>query len=265
MRRLPAIAALTAVLMLSGCSAPLSLTPYHPLAPTISDEDFGTVSVYAVQDDATLTPPAAGLTAEVWDTFVRVATPDFVAETVVEYQAGDAPESDTLAFVYQTRDPDFWVFAANLATSDDREELIATLIHEYAHIITLGSDEVDPYVKTCDIPKLDEGCPNPDSILRTFEQTFWSDFGEDAPTADNSDGSLRFYQQNKEHFVSSYAATNVVEDVAETFMTFVLEDEPAGSDSIVAEKLQFFWAQPDLVAIRERIRSEFADDLGLAD
>lgn len=62
--------------------------------------------------------------------------------------------------------------------------------------------------------------------------------------------------------MSDYAATNAIEDAAETFMTFVLEDEPTG-DSMVARKLEFFWGYPELVAIRERIRTEFADDLGL--
>ena len=62
--------------------------------------------------------------------------------------------------------------------------------------------------------------------------------------------------------MSDYAATNAIEDAAETFMTFVLEDEPTG-DSMVARKIAFFWGYPELVAIRERIRTEFADDLGL--
>ena len=62
--------------------------------------------------------------------------------------------------------------------------------------------------------------------------------------------------------MSDYAATNVVEDIAESFMTFVLEDEPTG-DTVAAQKLDFFWQLPEYVAIRERIRAEFADDLGL--
>jgi hypothetical protein len=75
----------------------------------------------------------------VWNTFTRVTTLDFATEVISEYRAGDAPDSDTLAYVYQERDPEHWVLAANLATSDDPTQLIATLVHEYAHILTLAT------------------------------------------------------------------------------------------------------------------------------
>ena len=63
--------------------------------------------------------------------------------------------------------------------------------------------------------------------------------------------------------MSDYAATNVVEDVAESFMTWVIEDSTSGT-SLVAQKLAFFDDYPSLVGIRDRLRTEFADDLGLA-
>ncbi|MDO7881590.1 NADH:ubiquinone oxidoreductase subunit 4 (chain M) [Antiquaquibacter soli] len=230
------------------------------------DDDFGTVEVYTVLDDGSLDPEADGLTAEVWETFVRVATLDFAAEVMAEYRAGDAPDSDTLAYVYQTDDPDYWVLAANLATSSDSQQLIATLIHEYAHIITLDTTQIGEQTSTCETFQLSEGCPEPDSLLVAFEERFWSPYGDAAPDADNDDADAAwdFYLEHEEDFVSDYAATNVVEDIAESFMTFVLEDEPEG-DSVAAQKLAFFWNEPDLVAIRERIRTEFGDDLGLAD
>lgn len=237
----------------------------EPAVPTETDDDFGTVEVYAVLDDGTLDPEATGLAADVWDTFTRVATVDFTAEVMLQYRAGDAPESDTLAYVYQDEDPEYWVLAANLATSNDHEQLVATLIHEYGHILTLGTSEFDPRTTDCDTLSLDEGCPRDDSIVLAFQQQFWDSYGDDAPDPSNVDADVAwdFYTAHEDDFVSDYAATNVVEDVAETFMTFVLEDEPTG-DSMIAQKILFFWSYPDLVAIRERIRAEFADDLGLA-
>ena len=48
-------------------------------------------------------------------------------------------------------------------------------------------------------------------------------------------------------------------------MTFVLEDRPRdASASVTAAKLEFFWQYPEFEAIRERIRAEFAVELGLA-
>lgn len=232
---------------------------------TETDDDFGSVDVYAVLEDGSLSPTASGLTQDVWDTFTRVATLDFAAEVVLEYRVGDSDDSDTLAYVYQDDDLEYWVLAANLATSGDHEQLVATLIHEYGHILTLETSEVSPDVGVCSTLDLDEGCAAEDSVVFAFQRRFWSGY-EDAPDPANSDADVawEFYLEHEDDFVSDYAATNVVEDLAETFMTFVLEDEPTGT-STVAEKLDFFWRYPEFVAIRERIRAEFADDLGLAD
>ncbi len=234
-----------------------------PALVTEDDEDFGTVSVYAVLADGSLDPAASGLALEVWEAFARVATPEFVSNVMIQYRVGDAPNSDTLAYVYQDDDPQYWILAANLATSDDPQQLVATLIHEYAHTLTLSTDELEPTAE-CDTLAVDEGCARDDSVLNEFAQEFWSGYGNSAPDPANTDADAAydFYLENEEDFVSDYAATNVVEDVAESFMTFVLEDEPTG-DSIAALKLAFFWERPDLVEIRERIRSEFAEDLGL--
>lgn len=60
--------------------------------------------------------------------------------------------------------------------------------------------------------------------------------------------------------MDDYAATNVVEDIAESFAAWVIEDDVSG-DSMVADKLAFFDDYPELVAIRDRIRTEFAGEL----
>lgn len=230
--------------------------------PTEEDDDFGTVEVYAVLDDGSLDPSASGLAAEVWDTFTRVAGADTTAAIMTQFRVGDAPDSDTLAYVYQDEDPQYWVLAANLATSDDPTQLIATLVHEYAHILTLGVDELDVDAASCEL-QLDEGCAD-GSILGAFEQEFWSGY-TDAPDPANTDGDLayEFYLAHEDDFVSDYAATNVVEDIAESFMTWVIEDDPSGT-SVIAQKMAFFERYPQLVAERDRIRAEFADELGLA-
>ncbi|CAN5318275.1 hypothetical protein BH09ACT5_BH09ACT5_19620 [soil metagenome] len=230
---------------------------------TEDDDDFGSVEVYGVVDGQ-LEPAASGLAQEVWDTFVRVVTPEFAAEVMSQYRVGDAPDSDTLAYVYQDDDPDYWVLATNLATSEDRTSLIATLVHEYAHVLTLTGTEMDLQEHSCETIELSEGCARDDSYLLAFEQQFWAGYDDSAPAADNDDSDVAydFYLAHEEDFVSDYAATNVVEDIAESFMTFVLEDEPT-ADTVTAQKIDFFWQYPELGAIRERIRAEFSSELGL--
>lgn len=233
-------------------------------APTREDEDFGTVEVYTVLDDGSLDPAATGLTAEVWDIYYRMTEDQLAGDLVAEFIVGDAPTSDTLAYVIPLDDPEQWALAANLATSEDPELLIATLVHEFAHILTLRTDEIEEQSGRCPTVDLDEGCAAPDSVIAAFEEEFWKPYGIDAPEPWNVDPDIawEFYLEHEEDFVSDYAATNVAEDLAESFMTYVIEDEATG-DSLAAQKLRFFDDYPDYVELREHIRAEFATELGL--
>ncbi len=227
------------------------------------DEDWGSVRVYEVDDDGGLSPRASGLTAEVWEVFTRVAGPETTAASLVQFRVGDAPESDTLAYVYQDEDdPSLWILAANLATSEDRTGLIATLVHEYAHILSLSIGEIDPAGECEDEVRLWEGCPVSGSVLSEFRAAFWAQYGDELP-GDDQDDIDAFFADHEDDFVSDYAASTVVEDFAETFMTWVVEDETSGSGA-VADKFAFLDGIPWLVEERERIRAKFADELGLA-
>ncbi len=265
MRRVLLPALLLPALLLSGCAL---LAPEAPDGTDVvagsgavveEDDDFGTVEVYDVLDDGSLSPDASGTTLEVWELFQQIATPDFAAEVVIQYRVGDAPDSDTLAYVYQDDDPDYWILAANLATAEDHDLMVATLIHEYAHILTLSTDEFDDAGTCAEDEEMSEGCPAPTSAIADFRDRFWTGY-EDAPAVDNDDEDVayEFYLAHEDDFVSDYAATNLVEDLAESFMTYVLEDSAEGS-GVVAQKLHFFDEYPELAAIRERIRA----DLGL--
>ena len=233
-------------------------------APTIEDPDLGTLEVYDVRADGTLDPLPSGLGATVWATYVRIVGAQYAGATMRTFQTGTNAESDTLAYVIRAeRDVQRWDLAANLAYSDDRAELVATLVHEYAHILSLNSAEVAPFAKTCDTLDLDEGCATDESYILAFEREFWAEYGDGAPDATNTDAEVadEFYADHEEDFVSAYAATNVVEDFAESFMLYVLEDEPDSDGTPTARKLLFFSDYPELVQIRERIRSEFEGEL----
>ena len=272
-RRLVALAAVPLLCAaLTGCGALDGLiggalgggtSSAHDGARTEDDDDWGSVSVYELDSAGTPHPAPTGLAGEVWQTFERVVTPEFAADSILEYRVGDAPDADTLAYVYQADDPKLWVLAANLATSEDEDDLVATLVHEYAHILTLSTDETEPIDGTCTTVETSEGCAHDDAALWEFEQQFWAAYS-DAPATDNEDASIaeQFYEAHEEEFVSDYAATNVVEDIAESFMAYVLEDPPTG-DSVAAVKLRFFAERPEFAAIRDRIRAEFPE-LGLS-
>ena len=230
--------------------------------PTEPDEDFGEVEVYDVLADGTLEPAASGVAAEVWELFVRMVGTDVAGESIIQYRAGDAPDSDTLAYVYQDADPQYWTLAVNLAVADDPQLLVATLIHEYAHVFSFDEEQFVTDA-ACPTPVLLEGCTADDSYLTAFYDTFWAGY-PDAVDVENLDPDLawQFYETYEEDFVSDYAATNLGEDLAESFMTYVIEDAAEGP-TVAAQKLRFFDQYPELVALREHIRTELAVELGL--
>lgn len=234
-----------------------------PQTPTENDDDFGEVHVFTVLADASLEPAATGVAAEVWSQFVRMVGTDVAGASIIQYRAGDAPQSDTLAYVFQDQNPRHWTLAVNLATADDPQLLIATLIHEYAHVFSFDHADFDRKAPSCDTLDLFEGCAAEDSYLYQFYVAFWQGY-TDAVDVENTDpdDAWQFYLAYEDHFVSDYAATNLGEDFAESFMTFVIEDSFDGP-TVAAQKLRFFTQYPELVDLREHIRAEFGVELGL--
>jgi len=227
------------------------------------DEDFGEVAVYDVLADGTLDPQAEGVAAEVWDLWVRLIGAETAGQSIIQFRAGDAPDSDTLAYVYQDEDPQYFTLGINLATADDPQLLVSTLVHEYAHVFSFAPGEFDAEASSCDTIALVEGCASGDSYLWAFYEEFWSGYAEQ-PDLENVDADIayEFYLANEEDFVSDYAATNFSEDFAESFMTFVIEEDWS-ADSPTGAKLEFFMGYPELVELREQMRAGAARELGL--
>ena len=195
---------------------------------------------------------------------MKIATQEVASELLTSYTVFDDPESDTHASVGQSADdPAFWMLEVN-AAREAGLELEQTMVHEYAHLLSLNVDEVELDAPSCTTLVLAEGCALAGSMLVSFHEQFWAPYGSAAPDADNADVDVAeaFYSQHEEAFVDDYAATNVVEDFAETYMVFVVEDRPT-SDSAVAEKLGFFWDRPAEVERRDRIRASLGWEEGV--
>ncbi len=227
------------------------------------DEDFGEVAIYDVLDDGSLEPAPDGVTAEVWGLWIRLVGPEATAASISQFRVGDSDSSDTLAYVYQETNPQFFALAVNLATADDEQLLVATLVHEYAHVFSFGPTEFDRKASSCETFETIEGCAFADSYLYAFYDAFWAGY-TDRPDLENVDPDIawEFYLAHEEDFVSDYAATNLGEDFAESFMTFVIEDDWS-PETPTGAKLDFFMQFPELVDLREQMRRGAADELGL--
>jgi len=242
-----------------GLTAALGPATSEPT--TIEDPDLGTMQIYDVLTDGSLQPQAVGLAADVWEAFTRVATPAFTSEVILTYGVGDSDRTELLAWVTQdTYAPEYWHLSVNLDGARDMSYLLTTLIHEYAHLITLDLTQM-PATPDCVLEQPSQECWYDDAYLMAFWREFWSGYGDEAPAAENDDAEAvaAFYDAHEEDFVTGYAANGASEDIAESFMAYVIEPVPDPSLSTVAAKMAFFDRYPELAAIRERIRAEFGD------
>jgi len=137
----------------------------------------------------------------------------------------------------------------------DNKELNYTIIHEFAHILTLNNSqmkkEIDDEKKTY---TTDEGTTLDKSYLNKYYQKFWKSIYEEWTKAQESEDSMMdFYDKYEKHFVSDYASTNPEEDIAESFTEFVIQDKPKGN-SVKEKKMLFFYEFEEMIKLRNEIR-----------
>ncbi|MBM3126434.1 MAG: hypothetical protein FJZ87_15425 [Chloroflexi bacterium] len=165
-----------------------------------------------------------------------------------------------------------WELGIDIADAQDPVQLTYVLVHEYGHLITLNSDQIpfnDYYYygwsqnpATCEQFLVPDGCTKPDSYMNLFYQAFWVDLLEEwlesvEKVHVDTEEELRdlvdhFYNRHEQEFIRPYAATNMYEDMADSFMYFVLELKPEG-EAVFEKKILFFYDFPELVAAREQM------------
>ena len=212
-------------------------------------------------DTSGVSPELAERANAIWERFAELIPAD--QRTMVSaFELMD--ENYGGAHVYAADDdPTKWVLG--VGEGMDGAELDYVLIHEFGHLLTLKASAVPPSTagETCPTFQLEEGCAVKSSLLNTFVQTFWPQAMQDElariEQADSDEEyerlMIEFYEKNRDAFVTDYAASNPVEDLAEVFATFVTEDRPTGS-SVADQKVQMLWTDADLVTLRDQIRSQ---------
>jgi|GEM_PF-1383510 len=144
-----------------------------------------------------------------------------------------------------------WKLALDGKDLKDETESIYTLIHEFAHVFSLDSTQVE-YDWEGFAPRSifwdDEVKAKQDSYLNAFYKAFWERIVEDNFYDDEH---LRFYLRHHNEFVTAYAATDPAEDFAESFAFYVLSGE--SSESMIQKKMDFFKAYPELERLKEEI------------
>ncbi|MDO5564274.1 MAG: hypothetical protein Q4F88_03495 [Eubacteriales bacterium] len=165
-------------------------------------------------------------------------------------------ESGNLASCYAL-DNNYVDYAISIDINDieDLYYFKTTLVHEYFHFLSLNSTQAqlkNGKIKNTEKNyETDDRIFNKESYINLFYKLFWIN-EENRRKAYVGD-----YQANETDFVTEYAQTSLVEDIAESFYTFVVENEkPIALNYVRDKKIMFFYNFPELVKIREEFREK---------
>lgn len=267
------------ITVLTGCFAPPAPVAAPPVPefteaphpqPTQTDAwqegvgDFWANAVgYDVQPDGSLVPEPTGLAGTVWSVFARIADRDVIVDELVQFVVVDSEQSTLYAMVSPSVGArNDWVLAVNLDPVRDDEQLRVSLIHEYAHLLTLREGQLVTDA-ACPALQTGQGCTAPGSYLEAFHDEFWEPYGDAAPAPDqwHPAAADAWYEAHPYDYINAYAATNIVEDIAVSFTGFVVWERPDGTGEVWEDKVGFFWDYPELVELRDRLRTEFAGEM----
>lgn len=193
---------------------------------------------------------------------------------IVEYKKESDGPDGILAYVTPANETGSeWILGYDPADSftsagklNNPRQLMATLIHEYAHVLSLNNTQVEhvsrdaEYIE-CDVTEIivDEGCAKASSYLAQFITAYWDEATREKAyrallNRDEEDFAYELYTEQPNNFVTEYAATNAGEDFAESFALFVMRDRNANPSTVAEQKIAFFYQYPELVTLRTHMR-----------
>ena len=235
----------------------------------VYDASEGELTALAYQADDDPLAADEALHAELWAEWSELVPP-YWSRRVARFElATDGPAGIAAAVQRLDDEGDRWLLAVDPVDAlERRETYLQTLVHELAHIVTLGDGRVVvdrrpaptlvEQAERCDGPPTSEGCAAPGSVIGAFSDRFWDldrVGGPDgvATTGDRESATIERYLAARDDYVSAYAASSPGEDVAESFVALAFDlPQPAGS--VAARKVAFLRADAELFAIADRIR-----------
>ena len=244
------------------------------------DEIEWNPTIYAIQgDEIKLVTEWDDLTTDehqmIWEIFVDLI-PANIREDLVQFHVMYDEDSDEYAHVAQTHDDmtqRYMQVNSAIFFPDgefDAEESIHTLLHEFAHILTLNKTQVDyvsedilendelylRYAENCPTYFISEGCLFEDTLLEDFIDMFWEE--DDLESVWYDEKSV--YKNNENDFITEYASTNPEEDIAESFVAYMLDINPKVG-SLAEDKIQFFDEYSDMVKLQSFIQQRLGKRL----
>lgn len=229
-------------------------TAAEPFPGAVVDDSLVILGQFEVDGDNILGSPPADQLA-IWTRFAELF-PAAIRPEVEIFVPIDAEASNGIDGAMQTFDFDNTRYYMALATDGSvaPAELDRTMIHEFAHLLSLRTSQIprddNADATNCATYLTGDGCAPAGSYLAEFVAAFWPGQVED-PT--DGDAETRF-NASTDTYVTEYAATNQSEDLAETFAEWVLAATSPTGETVVQQKLRFFDDFPAAVELRAGIR-----------
>lgn len=244
-------------------------------SPFSIQDDTVPVASYSVQAGRLVKTGSSGASApfegnyqKIWDAVTALVPSPLIDEVgrfeLFSIKENDSVTTETDGYAVLSDDGASFVLGLNLESATSafidkdpkaREELIGTLIHEFGHVISLSPSQMLKADETGNGLNLDEGTLRDESLLNRFYGLFWKNaYPQHGIDATSDEEGQALYDQAPSAFVTPYAATGPLEDFAETFSSFVLNDRPSDT-SIKNRKISFFYDDPSLVGLRTEIRN----------
>lgn len=214
------------------------------------------------------------LHVQIWEMFTYLI-PEKEREMLSGFIIFTDGNEETLAQVEpDEEDVNSWLLGVDAMDADKSFILKSTLLHEYAHLLTLEkgqmdmnedvlfADEDDPIHRTaeaaCDNYYVDGmGCTKENSYLHQFYMQFWDDLIDEwyeRGVEDDVEEAAVFFEDHDDLFVTEYAVTSPDEDIAEVWPYFILSPRPEGEE-VWEQKILFFYQYPEQVKLRAEILS----------
>lgn len=193
---------------------------------------------------------------------VKQILPSSILGAFLEFDISSDGEYGIAAYVEQLdAEGKYWRISIDPEDMKDKNEFYHTVIHEYAHYVSLNNTQVNYYSNDYSLKPSNEVYNDSymvvkkESYINDFYNRFWKDIIVDR----NADTSNQlFYCRHYTDFISSYASTSCTEDFAECFSYYVLP--PNDLTDEMKEKLAFFDKYPELVQLKNQILQNMKDN-----
>lgn len=188
---------------------------------------------------------------------VQEVLPREVLQVFEEFTLFTDGAYETVAYTYWNQNggvADSWGLALDPVDTTEWDYMVETLIHEYAHVLSLKRGQVRFDRKPVARTYCEEGLyAHETSWLNAFYQEHWGFLYDERRV---NDSSTAFYYRHEDRFCSEYATVDPSEDFAETFTYYVLwgREEWEEQPRPLAEKLAFFDRWEEFSDLREQLR-----------